>query len=71
MCSVKIQQARSDYEILVSFVENGQILPPKDDPYWAASSALNRLGVFISNIECPADLPTTEQAPDGEGASDE
>lgn len=46
-----IEKAKEDYKALVAYIENGMPLPPEDDPYWRASSALDSLGGFIAAIE--------------------
>lgn len=48
---IKIEQAKSDYQKIVSFIEDGSPLPPETDPYWGACAALDRLGKFIADIE--------------------
>lgn len=51
MDEIKIEQAKSDYQKIVSFIEDGSPLPPETDPYWEVCSALDRLGGFIADIE--------------------
>lgn len=51
MDAVKIEQVKIDYQMIVSFIEDGSPLPPKNDPYWDVCSALDRLGGFIADIE--------------------
>lgn len=51
MDAIKIEQAKSDYQKIVSFIEDGSPLPPETDPYWESCAALDRLGGFIADIE--------------------
>lgn len=51
MDAIKIEQAKSDYQKIVSFIEDGSPLPPETDPYYEACAALDRLGGFIADIE--------------------
>lgn len=46
-----LKEARDALGVVTAYIENGTPLPPDDDPYWKASTALVNLGSILSRID--------------------
>ena len=49
-----LKEARDALKIISAYIENGEQLPPDNDPYWKASDALIRLSVIINHLDALA-----------------
>jgi hypothetical protein len=52
-----LKEARDALGVVTAYIENGTPLPPDDDPYWKASTALVNLKGILSRIDSALAAP--------------
>ena len=52
-----LKEARDTLGVVTAYIENGTPLPPDDDPYWKASTALVNLESILSRIDSALAAP--------------
>lgn len=52
-----LKEARDALGVVTAYIENGTPLPPDDDPYWKASTAVVNLESILSRIDSALAAP--------------